>query len=561
MRDAAIGNGAQVLDSSATGKAGNRSGKKDADAKAGGFENALGRARTGDRLASQQQRLDMRLEARGAEPDAPMLPDESMAEIELPDIGQEATEPAPAHAAAKPVIDIRAALARAGAAKTDTADGDLLPHSKTDADKAYTDKRDTGKAERLTVADKASDGVSALRLDDAGDTKGIKWLQDDIRLRDAEKTVKLRKDGERAVVAEQKKAAAVAADRKADKGKDADQPVSVNTDALSLLQNAPVTAPQAGAAARDPDQAQPEGPRQAVTEKQEPLAAAQLLAPLVAPQMQAAMPVKTEMPGKAAEPVLDAKMASALHGEDGAAGTDASEARPMPEARGGEDRIFRFSRADGRGQTLDMRIGAAERNDSPRSLPVENVTVLDSRRYLALSPNMGTIATTLSGDPEWTGAMQPGAALSNAATQASTGKVVNTLKIQIHPMTLGAVTATMRLAGDELTIDLQVETAAAYRQLNDDQRSLVESLRAQGFSVDQVTVTLVSAPDKADTAGMQGNGQQNAATGQQSAQDGGASARRDDRHASGQQQNQRRGEEPQNGDPAAAGGRPGHLYL
>lgn len=256
------------------------------------------------------------------------------------------------------------------------------------------------------------------------------------------------------------------------------------------------------------------------------------------------------------------KGGSSSHAAEGSE-TGEAEAKADAPATGG--RTFRFSRADGRGQTLDMVIGGNPKEEARdlRKTPVEAVTVLDSRRYLALSQNSNTIVNALGGDPEWTSAMQPSSALSNAATMASTGKVVNTLKIQIHPMTLGTVTATMRLAGDELSVDLAVETVAAYRQLSDDQRGLVDSLRAQGFAVDQVSITLVSPSDKADSAGTQTNGQ-NASFGQQAAQDGGASPRRDDRHAA--QQNWRGGdaavEDKQAGAVAGPGGaRPDTLYI
>ncbi len=688
MRDAAIGNGTSALDLSGTAKGANRSGKKDVAARAGDFENALGRAKPGARngdFPATQRRQDSSLETKGAQPDQPVLTDESAAEPGMPEIEEDA--PKTARAGTRPVIDIRAALGRAETGKTETAGKELPPQRALGDRKTARDDRGSVRTDRLRGAEKAADlAPSMLRNEsrDVKDVKDVRRLHDDIRLRekDADRTVKLRKEVERAAVTEARKDAAEAADTA--------RQDSVTTDTLSLLQNSTASAPQAADGSRNPDQPQREAPKGLVAaDKQAPVAGAQILAPLTAPQTQAAAPAKAELPGqmtmpaptampakmelpmqaampaisaktelpmqaatpailaktelsaqaatpaisakaempatmampamtdipakaelsaktampatevpaevelpakmaapaaaaeilaatqaiprmdmprKVDEPALDAGMPSISADDADTVDVDAdlSDIRPSQVARGDDDRIFRFSRADGRGQTLDMTIGGTDRNESPRSLPVENVTVLDSRRYLALSPNTAAVAGALSGDPEWTSAMQPGAALSNAASQASTGKVVNTLKIQIHPMTLGAVTATMRLAGDELTIDLQVETSAAYRQLSDDQRGLVESLRAQGFSVDQVTVTLVSTPDKADTAAMQGNGQNTASNGQQSAQDGGASARRDDRHASGQQ-NDRGGssrvQEPQAGDPAAAGGRPDHLYL
>jgi chemotaxis protein MotD len=86
--------------------------------------------------------------------------------------------------------------------------------------------------------------------------------------------------------------------------------------------------------------------------------------------------------------------------------------------------------------------------------------------------------------------MQPGASLSNAAAQSSTGKVVNTLKLQMTPIELGMVTATLRLSGEELTVHLTVETMAAHAQLTEDSSGIVESLKSQGFAVDQLTVSI-----------------------------------------------------------------------
>ena len=324
---------------------------------------------------------------------------------------------------------------------------------------------------------------------------------------------------------------------------------TAETDALTLLQ----AADGADAAPADDKAAAADKALQAAAKSDMPIAA---LAAHVMPDKAEAGSAKAE--GGVERVGFRKEGASPYAAEDGE-----GEAKAEAPAPGG--RTFRFSRADGRGQRLDMVIGGDHREAGrdQRNSSVETVTVVDSRRYLALSQNSNTIVSALGGDPEWTGAMQPSSALSNAATMASTGKVVNTLKIQIHPMTLGTVTATMRLAGDELSVDLAVETVAAYRQLTDDQRGLVDSLRAQGFAVDQVTVTLVSPSDKADSSGTQTNGQ-NAAFGQQAAQDGGASPRRDDRHAA--QQNWRGGdavgEDTQTGAVAGAGGaRSGTLYL
>jgi len=102
---------------------------------------------------------------------------------------------------------------------------------------------------------------------------------------------------------------------------------------------------------------------------------------------------------------------------------------------------------------------------------------------------------------------------------------VNTLKIQMHPIDLGLVTATLRLSGEELTVDLRVETGAAYRQLKEDQSRIVDALKSQGFNVDQVTV--VMAPERSEmgnNASANQSGGQGAAFAQQQSRDGGQGA-------------------------------------
>jgi chemotaxis protein MotD len=189
----------------------------------------------------------------------------------------------------------------------------------------------------------------------------------------------------------------------------------------------------------------------------------------------------------------------------------------LPSDGNGADaaQTFRLTRADGRGGALDMSItknghDAADVNVAAASANGDGqaVTVLESRRYLGLtaSPNSALVAGSLAGDREWSAAMQPGSALSNAASLTSTGKVVNTLKIQLRPDNLGDVTATMRLSGDQLSVDLKVQTGEAYRQLHADQSRMVDALRAQGYQVDSITVTMASNADQQSDSGSRQSG-------------------------------------------------------
>lgn len=186
-------------------------------------------------------------------------------------------------------------------------------------------------------------------------------------------------------------------------------------------------------------------------------------------------------------------------------------------ADGADARTFRLSRADGKAQSMDMHLGidkdaAAEPAGKAN---VESIAVLDSRRYIGLAQNTNSAAVTaaISGDAEWAHAMQASSALSNAAEWTSTGKVVNTLKIQMNPIDLGLVTATMRLQGEALNVDLKVETGAAYRQLKEDHSKILEALRSQGYTIDNVTISM--APVERSEAGAQSGAQGQQAFAQQ----------------------------------------------
>ncbi|MBX5214524.1 MULTISPECIES: flagellar hook-length control protein FliK [unclassified Rhizobium] len=194
-----------------------------------------------------------------------------------------------------------------------------------------------------------------------------------------------------------------------------------------------------------------------------------------------------------------------------------------------DGRTFRISRADGRGVSMDVHRGAEQAGpkDGAKKTDVENVSVLESRRYIGLAQNTNSAAVTaaLAGDSEWARAMQPSSALSNAAEWTSTGKVVNTLKIQMNPIDLGLVTATMRLAGDALNVDLKVETGTAYRQLKEDHGKILESLRSQGYAVENVTISL--APVERADVGNQADGQGQASQQQSLPQQGQGSEARE----------------------------------
>ena len=233
------------------------------------------------------------------------------------------------------------------------------------------------------------------------------------------------------------------------------------------------------------------------------------------------------------------------------------------------DRLFRFARADGKGQAISMSIsqdGERATVDVARSsAKAENVTVLEARRYLGISMNSNstTVTNAIAGDTGFAQSMQPSAALGQPDAWAQAGKTLNTLKIQMHPIELGLVTATLRLKDDELQVELKVENGEAIRQLRDDQSEMVKALRAQGFAVDQINVVFNSG---SDTSTGSGSSQQQAQPGQQGrerTEDGGGQGRQrqdGDSQSSGAERRVGNG----GTDDAVAGSersRTGHVYM
>ncbi|HEV7307450.1 flagellar hook-length control protein FliK [Ensifer sp.] len=245
-----------------------------------------------------------------------------------------------------------------------------------------------------------------------------------------------------------------------------------------------------------------------------------------------------------------------------------AKAEAAAAGEGEPDRLFRFARADGKGQAVSMSLSkdgeAAFDSARQGSAKVENVTVLEARRYLgiAMNANSNAVADAIVGEAG-TPSLQPSAALAQPGAWTQAGKTLNTLKIQLHPIELGLVTATLRLKDDELQVELKVETGEAFRQLRDDQSEMVKALRAQGFAVDQVNIVFNSGGDASQGGGSQQQAQ--AQPGQQGREraDGngqGRQQRQDDGQASGAERWVGNG----GTDDAAAGterSRTGHVYM
>lgn len=79
------------------------------------------------------------------------------------------------------------------------------------------------------------------------------------------------------------------------------------------------------------------------------------------------------------------------------------------------------------------------------------------------------------------------AAAANAhAAQAAPS--VQTLKIQLQPVELGVVTANLRMAGEQLSVEIEVESIEAYNRLSGETDAIARALRSHGIAVEEVVI-------------------------------------------------------------------------
>lgn len=168
------------------------------------------------------------------------------------------------------------------------------------------------------------------------------------------------------------------------------------------------------------------------------------------------------------------------------------EARPADDARI-------------RGRNAGRQGDAAERNsDESASLKGGKVEVIESRRFMpaqTMSANAQLLtrslvdAGTTALSAQRTAPAQP---LAQTGPQQA-GQTLHTLKLQLNPASLGSVTAVLKLSGEDLSVEIKVQTAEAYRQIKQDNESIIKALRGQGFGVEQITVQHVAGPDRASS--------------------------------------------------------------
>jgi chemotaxis protein MotD len=93
----------------------------------------------------------------------------------------------------------------------------------------------------------------------------------------------------------------------------------------------------------------------------------------------------------------------------------------------------------------------------------------------------------ISADPVWKASASEAAAHLSLHDRPQPG-AVQSLKIQLRPAELGVVTADLRFAGEQLSVELKVENAEAYHRLSSDTDAIVKAFRALGYEIDQIAI-------------------------------------------------------------------------
>jgi chemotaxis protein MotD len=251
-------------------------------------------------------------------------------------------------------------------------------------------------------------------------------------------------------------------------------------------------------------------------------------------------------PQKDPSAVKEAMRALGIEGESGLANADAakSKGRNAGKQGGADDKSI--------DELTGKKDGKVEVIESRRFMPAQN-----------LSANAQMLTRTLAEAGTSALAAQRAAPAQPLAQTAvpQTGQTLHTLKLQLNPISLGSVTAVLKLSGEDLSVEIKVQTAEAYRQVKEDTQSILKALRGQGFGVEQITVQHVVSNERASN--------QTAQPGFQSSQQGPGSndaqsfGKDGNRNSAGQQQSGSRGGQgnEQSSYAGSGAGRTDGVYL
>ncbi len=145
-------------------------------------------------------------------------------------------------------------------------------------------------------------------------------------------------------------------------------------------------------------------------------------------------------------------------------------------------------------QTLRSAVKEAARDVQQAEPPSANSRVgVVSVQTLPAPTSSATNVTTaafvdaISADPVWKTSASEAAAHLSLHDRPQPG-AVQSLKIQLRPAELGVVTADLRFTGEQLSVELKVESTDAYHRLSSDADTIVKAFRALGYEIDQIAI-------------------------------------------------------------------------
>lgn len=101
----------------------------------------------------------------------------------------------------------------------------------------------------------------------------------------------------------------------------------------------------------------------------------------------------------------------------------------------------------------------------------------------------------------WTTPIRSPAVIANTA-QAQDGKVLQSIRIHLHPVELGAVDATLRISGDKISLALKVDRESTQLSLMRDSQAIQNALRMSGYQVDEVIISGASQGQGSELGGQ-----------------------------------------------------------
>jgi len=191
------------------------------------------------------------------------------------------------------------------------------------------------------------------------------------------------------------------------------------------------------------------------------------------------------LPGQLRQPETIGSLSKDLSGQDDGAMT-------LPKDQASTDPLAPPTKRAGPASKAIDAIKSATSSDQARqgsSAPRTEIVAEQSFPAPAQNPISQTTSTlidAIAGDNSLRQAFSTPAAGAQAA--GSVAVPTHILKIELHPAELGMVTASLRLSGEQLSIELKPETHEAYRRLAADSEAIVKSLRGLGFDVDKVAI-------------------------------------------------------------------------